>query len=75
MEICRETIKLTIKCNHDFICLDNSNFCCKVKDCISNEVHFVDRATNKICPYAVPFGYAFICNCPVRKEIFNRYGV
>jgi len=77
MEICSDILKETTKCTHNFICLNNpqENICCKVKDCINSKVHFVESTTNNTCPYIMSFGYAYICNCPVRKEIFNKYGV
>ena len=25
--------------------------------------------------YRISFGYSFVCICPVRKELFNRYNI
>lgn len=77
MQISEDILKETTECKRNFICLNSLDTVktCKVISCINNKVHFVECANYYICPYLMPFGNSFICNCPVRKEIFNKYGV
>lgn len=75
MEIDESIIKQTKHCAHDFECLENVNYLCriaKVESCIDNSVLFIECPKNW-CEYKLNFGYSAICNCPVRKEIYNKY--
>ena len=76
MEISVELINNTTECRNNFDCLNDENHFClnKVENCISNKVHFV-KCSDNICSYRSSFGYSFICNCPIRKEIFNKYKI
>jgi len=76
MDIGKETIQQTVKCNKDFRCLkDNCESCCKVLSCVDGKVHFVEYNSKSYCGYRMIFGNSYICNCPTRKEIYNKYGV
>lgn len=77
MLISKKILEETTECNRNFICLNTPEVVinCKVISCISNKVHFVDCPDYNICTYLMNFGNSFICNCPVRKEIFNKYGI
>jgi hypothetical protein len=46
-----------------------------VLDCVNGEIHFVDYTSKVYCGYKMSFGNSEICNCPIRKEIFNKYAV
>lgn len=73
MEINEAIINETKNCNKDFSCLKNKDHSyCKVKKCISNSVHFIEYSDKLSCNYNIIFGDCLICNCPVRKEIFNN---
>ncbi len=74
MEIDEKIIADTIRCEKNFKCLSgNMNVYCQVENCINNEVHFI-KCINKLnCSYKMSFGDSFICTCPTRKEIFNKY--
>lgn len=61
------------KCIFDYACLnENGHEICKVKDCINNKLLFVDKS-ECTCSYSMHFGSEFVCNCPVRKEIYFKY--
>lgn len=76
MEIAKEILDKTTKCQKGFKCLKNDNHVyCKVENCVSNKVHFVRCLSGNYCNYKLPFGNSIICNCPTRKEIFNKYGI
>ncbi len=75
MDIDKEILKSTTKCEKDFSCLrDKKHIFCKVEFCINDEVHFIKCLNEEYCTYKMSFGESFICNCPTRKEIFNKYG-
>ncbi len=75
-EIDEKTVNKTLHCEKNFTCLKSDNHvCCKVENCINNEVHFITCADNINCSYKMSFGNSYFCTCPVRKEIFNKHGV
>lgn len=51
------------------------DICCEVEHCISNELLFVKIPNCNLCPYTLDFGGSIVCSCPIRKEIYNKYGV
>jgi len=65
----------TKECHKNFECLLCDKQTClkmKVDRYLSGNVLFIN-CTDKQCHYNMSFGNAVICNCPTRKEIFNRY--
>ena len=76
INISDEVQKLATKCPKDFCCLKKDHKdSCAVLDCVNKEVIFVKASDRKACPYKHSFANEFICGCPVRKEIFNKYNV
>ena len=73
MKISKETLDKTVYCKKDFDCIKNNNICCKVVDCVNKEVYFVE-CRKFFCNYRLNYGNSDICNCPTRKEIYNKYG-
>jgi hypothetical protein len=68
------TIKSTTECGKGFACLDgDKNLLCKVEFSVRDETVFVRCLNIEHCFYRMIFGYLFVCNCPVRKEIYKRY--
>ncbi len=74
--ISEATLKKTTKCKKGFSCLkgDRENMC-RVELNIGDKIHFVKCMGDVPCDYRVAFGYSFVCLCPVRKELFNRYNI
>ena len=72
MEIEKEILDKTVHCTKDFDCLRNNNICCKVENCVDKKVHFVE-CSEIFCNYKMKFGRSYICTCPTRKEIYNKY--
>ena len=65
----------TKECHKNFECLMCENQSClkmKVDRYLSGNVLFIN-CTDKLCYYNMSFGNVVICNCPTRKEIFNKY--
>lgn len=76
IRIKEEIVKNTTKCKKDFSCLSNKrNDLCKVELNVDNKIHFVKCMSNETCNYRISFGYSFVCQCPVRKELFNLYNI
>jgi len=65
----------TTKCRKNFSCITDGTPLCSVELCIENNIHFIKCLNNELCSYKVPFGYSFVCICPVRKELFNTYKI
>jgi hypothetical protein len=64
------------RCQKDLSCLKgNRNDLCKVQHRVDGKVHFIKWGNSGSCPYQLSFGDAFVCLCPVRKELYNRYRV
>lgn len=73
-EVSEETVQRTHKCWRGFACLSgNGRVVCPVRDYVTG-VLFVEKTAESYCPYDVTFGYSNICTCPVRHEIYERYG-
>ncbi len=76
MEIDKEILKKTSDCKKNFDCLKNDqHIFCKVEYCVNHEVHFVKCMDVDYCVFKMYFGQSFTCNCPTRKEIFNKYNI
>jgi hypothetical protein len=71
--ISEETLENTTKCTKGFSCLygEGKPFC-EVDYAVGDEVIFVE-CPDGACSYWMPFGSASVCNCPTRREIYNRY--
>jgi hypothetical protein len=74
VKIDESTVKRTTNCDKGMPCLHGvSKPLCDVDSYIMDEVCFIHCLNNKRCSYLIPFGYSFMCTCPIRKEIFKRY--
>jgi len=63
-------------CKKDFSCLKaGRNDLCQVKYCVGGKLHFIKCLNQEYCSYQHAFGDEFFCSCPVRKELYNRYGI
>ncbi len=75
-ELPAEVLDATLKCDKAFSCLEAERTdLCPVQSCIAGEVHFIKCLNEDPCAYQVAFGEGHVCNCPARKEIYNRYGI
>ena len=76
MEIDKLIIAETVRCEKDFACLsEKTHVYCKVENCINKKIHFIERKDLFQCRYVMCFGDCYICTCPTRKEIYNKYGI
>jgi hypothetical protein len=75
LRISEDTLRQVTKCTNGFSCLSGeSRRICEVEQDIGGKVLFV-RCKSEGCNYRMPFGYGYICTCPVRREIYNRHGL
>ncbi len=69
-------LKNTTRCKKKISCLAGEiSTLCKVELCIEDKIHFIKCVDNKPCSYKIPFGYSYVCICPVRKELHNQYNI
>ena len=74
LTISQEIIDQATECDRDFSCLVNSSEpSCKISACIKN-AYFIDNL-ERTCPYNIEYGHQHLCTCPVRKEIYRKYGI
>jgi hypothetical protein len=66
----------TTDCEKGFLCLEgNIENLCKVKENVEGKILFIECIHKKSCYYMVPFGHSCLCDCPTRKELFNKYNI
>lgn len=76
IKIDEEILKNTTKCRKEFSCLSGKRTdLCKVELSVKDKIHFVKCLSDEPCDYKISFGYSFVCRCPARKELYNRYNI
>ena len=74
IEIDEAAIQEATKCHKGLSCLHSEKSqLCEVDVCIQENVLFVNCLNKEPCNYRMRFGISYICNCPVRKEIYTTY--
>ena len=73
-EIDPDIIKSATQCDRNLECLIKEDQpSCKITECVNNKVHFLEELCRP-CTYFIRYGFdSFICTCPVRKEIYNKF--
>ena len=74
IKIDEDISKTATKCKKNLSCLSGNDIC-KVELCVDGKIHFIRCMNLEPCHYKIPFGYSFVCRCPVRKELFNRHNI
>ncbi|RLD47679.1 MAG: hypothetical protein DRI94_13655 [Bacteroidetes bacterium] len=64
-------------CDKDFICLkeEAEDNICKINKCFDDKFCSISKAKFENCINCFSFGYSRMCKCPVRIEIFKKYGI
>lgn len=76
MEINDDIKEQATECEKGMGCVKNKDHkICKVESFISDKVIFVKCLDTKYCGYKLSFGSFYVCTCPVRKEIFDKYKI
>jgi len=75
-DISDEIKQLATDCTKGFSCLEGiKENLCNVEYCVNEATLFIRRLNEKSCSYQVAFGKVFICNCPIRIELYNKFNV
>ena len=74
-EVDKTIIEKATRCDKNYSCLSEENLpSCKVASCVGCKIHFIEKL-ERDCEYYQEFGFSFICNCPVRIELYNKYNI
>ena len=73
-EINDAIIQTATQCENNHACLEGTTPLCSVEHCLMHRIHYIKCLQEEPCPYKHMMNKSTICTCPVRKEIFNRYG-
>ncbi len=66
----------TACCQRAFACSSGSREkICKVKELMLGEALMIECADKLLCHYKESFGTWAICTCPIRKEIYSKFGI
>ena len=73
-----ETVKRAVKCDKEHACLlGEEGLYCRPTDVMSGDsadMTLIQCPEDAACAYCQSFGGTSVCQCPVRAEIFKRYG-
>jgi hypothetical protein len=76
VKIDSETVGRATQCNKKYQCLeDEKRHVCPPDYQIPEDGLFIRRLSMDDCPYVIPFGNSHVCDCPVRVELYSRYGI
>jgi len=72
-----EAKKRTKRCMHNFRCShDDSWTCCLIRNTLREFLEIKKCGCDvRRCSYIMPYGASNYCCCPVRHEIFNKFGI
>lgn len=76
-EIDEDIKKSATQCEKNVACLSDNNYkLCEVTRTASNNVFFIECRAGVHCSYRKSFGFsAYLCSCPIRKEIYRKYKI
>ncbi|MHC4768852.1 MAG: hypothetical protein ACYTEI_09100 [Planctomycetota bacterium] len=76
LNVSNEVRQACRECPRGFSCLDEgSGHLCQVSCCVDGTLHFIICEHDGPCPYKHPLWDRFVCDCPVRREIYHKYRV
>ena len=60
-------------CNRNYHCLtEDISEICTADECVWGD-YLVCREKSPYCGMSLPFGYEYLCTCPVRIYIYKKY--
>jgi len=75
-EVSPAVLEKTDKCSRGMKCLkEDEKPICKVDRLINGAGAFLKPNGADLCPYKMSFGSAYVCNCPTRYELYEKYNV
>ena len=77
LTVSEKAIDQATKCINYFDCLSmKTRRICKVEPLPdSDQLVCAGKPEEVMCKYRKPFRHVHVCSCPVRKELYNRYGI
>ena len=77
IKVSEDILAQTARCKNGFSCLSGvTPDVCEVEGALGDKpLLFVKKSTSYFCPYAGRFGMSCVCSCPVRRELYKRYGI
>ena len=74
LKISEEILNNTFKCKKGFFCLSGEwKDLCKAMYYNHKTFDLLKCIDENDCIYKTPFGNSYVCTCPTRKEIHNRF--
>ena len=74
IKIANDIIEKCIHCKKGLACLRNGDdVCCKIERCVYKTLYYINSGNHNRCLYKMFYGLDHVCECPVRKEIFDKY--
>ena len=71
-----DMLKKTTKCEKGFSCLSSGRDVCKAEPSTMEGIVYIEYLEEVSCPYRRSFGRSnCACECPVRIELCNKYGI
>ncbi len=71
-----ESSLATTSCQKGFTCASGRmDKICKVRELMLGEALLIECTEKLLCHYKESFGSWAICTCPIRKEIYSKYGI
>lgn len=72
-----DTIRnVTKRCQRSFGCLDNEKLdMCTIERCIEGNGCYLKNPIFPDCNYQISLVNSAICSCPVRSELYKKYGI
>ncbi len=63
------------KCEKGYVCLSGkAGDLAEMKDHLGHNMLIIEGDQPKDCPHNHNYGSLHVCKCPVRVEIYNKYG-
>jgi hypothetical protein len=76
IEVSADVMERATRCQRQFSCLSGAvESLCVVEYVVAGELYCLKRTSWRGCNYERRFGDTFLCICPVRQEIYDRYEV
>ena len=75
-EIDDKILDLTTRCLCDFLCIcDEPGEICPVERVIPGTALYINPKEHCYCAYLRTYGAEFVCSCPVRRELYEKYNI
>jgi hypothetical protein len=72
IRVAKDTLKQT-RCESNFSCLTSKPECmCDVNSTVGS-ILFVKSPSNISCNHCIAYGDSYVCTCPTRNELYNKY--